>query len=67
VFGSYHPITPGEPPAPCAGKAHGLRVITFQAEGEIAAICSAIGASYGGDLGVTSSSEAGSDVAIPPR
>ena len=31
-------------------------VTTFQAEDEIAAICSAIGASYGGKLGVTTSS-----------
>jgi 2-oxoglutarate ferredoxin oxidoreductase subunit alpha len=34
-------------------------VVTFQAEDEIAAICSAIGASYGGALGVTASSGAG--------
>src|SRR5690606_6131232 len=34
-------------------------VTTFQAEDEIAAICSAIGASYGGALGVTSSSGPG--------
>ncbi len=34
-------------------------VTTFQAEDEIAAICSAIGASYAGSLGVTSSSGPG--------
>ena len=34
-------------------------VTTFQAEDEIAAICSAIGASYAGQLGVTSSSGPG--------
>jgi 2-oxoglutarate ferredoxin oxidoreductase subunit alpha len=34
-------------------------VVTFQAEDEIAAICSAIGASYAGSLGVTSSSGPG--------
>jgi 2-oxoglutarate/2-oxoacid ferredoxin oxidoreductase subunit alpha len=34
-------------------------VITFQAEDEIAAICAAIGASYAGTLGVTSSSGPG--------
>jgi 2-oxoglutarate ferredoxin oxidoreductase subunit alpha len=38
-------------------RAHG--VVTFQAEDEIAAICAAIGASYAGALGVTSSSGPG--------
>lgn len=58
VFGSY-PITPA------SGLLHALAgmrdrgVVTFQAEDEIAAICSAIGASYAGALGVTSSSGPG--------
>ena len=34
-------------------------VVTFQAEDEIAAVCTAIGASYAGSLGVTSSSGPG--------
>ena len=34
-------------------------VVTFQAEDEIAAVCAAIGASFGGTLGVTSSSGPG--------
>jgi 2-oxoglutarate ferredoxin oxidoreductase subunit alpha len=34
-------------------------VVTFQAEDEIAAVCAAIGASYAGSLGVTSSSGPG--------
>ena len=34
-------------------------VVTFQAEDEIAAICAAVGASYAGSLGVTSSSGPG--------
>jgi 2-oxoglutarate ferredoxin oxidoreductase subunit alpha len=34
-------------------------VTTFQAEDEIAAACAAIGASYAGSLGVTSSSGPG--------
>ena len=57
-FGSY-PITPASPLLHVlAGlKAHG--VVTFQAEDEIAAIGSAIGASYAGALGVTSSSGPG--------
>ena len=33
--------------------------MTFQAEDEIAAVCAAIGASFGGTLGVTSSSGPG--------
>jgi 2-oxoglutarate/2-oxoacid ferredoxin oxidoreductase subunit alpha len=57
-FGSY-PITPASPLLHMlAGlKAHG--VITFQAEDEISAICSALGASFSGALGVTSSSGPG--------
>src|SRR3546814_7056034 len=38
-------------------KDHG--VVTFQAEDEIAAVCAAIGASYAGGIGVTSSSGPG--------
>ena len=58
VFSSY-PITPASPILhEMAGlKAHG--VVTFQAEDEIAAACCAIGASYAGALGVTSSSGPG--------
>jgi len=57
-FGSY-PITPASPLLhTLAGlKAHG--VITFQAEDEISAICSALGASFAGALGITSSSGPG--------
>ena len=58
VFGSY-PITPASPLLHALARLKGFGVITFQAEDEIAAICSAIGASYGGALGVTSSSGAG--------
>ncbi len=58
VFSSY-PITPASPilHAMAGMKAHG--VVTFQAEDEIAAACCAIGASYAGALGVTSSSGPG--------
>ena len=58
VFCSY-PITPA------SGLLHALArlkehdVVTFQAEDEIAAACAAIGASYAGSLGVTSSSGPG--------
>ena len=57
-LGSY-PITPASPllHALAGLKEYGVR--TFQAEDEIAAVCSAIGASYAGSLGVTSSSGPG--------
>ncbi len=55
----------GYPITPASGLLHTLaplksyEVTTFQAEDEIAAICAAIGASYAGSLGVTSSSGPG--------
>ena len=58
VFASY-PITPA------SGLLHTLSgekqfdLVTFQAEDEIAAVCAAIGASFAGSLGVTSSSGPG--------
>jgi 2-oxoglutarate ferredoxin oxidoreductase subunit alpha len=58
VFGSY-PITPASPLLHAMAQLAEYGVVTFQAEDEIAAICSAIGASYSGALGVTSSSGAG--------
>ena len=58
VFGSY-PITPASPILHLLSNMKEFGVITFQAEDEIAAICSAIGASFGGALGVTSSSGPG--------
>lgn len=57
-FGSY-PITPASPILHALAKENDEDIVTFQAEDEIAAICSAIGASYGGMLGVTSSSGPG--------
>ncbi|OGU03686.1 MAG: 2-oxoglutarate ferredoxin oxidoreductase subunit alpha [Gemmatimonadetes bacterium RBG_16_66_8] len=58
MFGSY-PITPASPLLHALAnlKQHG--VVTFQAEDEIAAVAAAIGASYAGALGVTSSSGPG--------
>ncbi len=58
AFASY-PITPASSILHVlAGlKSHG--VLTFQAEDEIAAVCAAIGASYAGAIGVTSSSGPG--------
>ncbi len=58
VFGSY-PITPASPVLHALATMREQGVYTFQAEDEIAAICAAIGASYGGALGVTSSSGPG--------
>ena len=58
VFASY-PITPASPVLHTLAALKAYGVITFQAEDEIAAICAAIGASYAGALGVTSSSGPG--------
>jgi 2-oxoglutarate/2-oxoacid ferredoxin oxidoreductase subunit alpha len=58
VFGSY-PITPASPLLHTLSTLRRYGVVTLQAEDEIAAVCAAIGASYGGALGVTSSSGPG--------
>jgi 2-oxoglutarate ferredoxin oxidoreductase subunit alpha len=52
-FGGY-PITPASSILHALSKLKEFGVTTFQAEDEIAAIASAIGASYAGQLGVTS-------------
>ncbi|MDN5214655.1 2-oxoacid:acceptor oxidoreductase subunit alpha [Fulvivirgaceae bacterium BMA12] len=57
-FGSY-PITPASDILHELSKYKNLGVTTFQAEDEIAAVCSAIGASYAGELGVTASAGPG--------
>jgi 2-oxoglutarate ferredoxin oxidoreductase subunit alpha len=57
-FGGY-PITPASAVLHHLVKMKEFGVTTFQAEDEIAAICAAIGASYAGHLGVTSSSGPG--------
>lgn len=58
VFASY-PITPASPVLHTLAGLKSYGVVTFQAEDEIAAVCAAIGASYAGSLGVTSSSGPG--------
>lgn len=58
MFCSY-PITPASPLLHSLSKMPELGVATFQAEDEIAACCAAIGASFGGAIGVTSSSGPG--------
>ncbi len=57
-FGGY-PITPASAILHHLARMKEFGVTTFQAEDEIAAICAAIGASYAGQLGVTSSSGPG--------
>jgi 2-oxoglutarate ferredoxin oxidoreductase subunit alpha len=57
-LGSY-PITPASEILQELSKMKHLGAVTFQAEDEIAGICSAIGASFSGDLAVTSTSGPG--------
>lgn len=57
-FGSY-PITPATDILHELSRLKQFGVLTFQAEDEIAAVCSAIGGSYGGAIGVTCSSGPG--------
>jgi 2-oxoglutarate/2-oxoacid ferredoxin oxidoreductase subunit alpha len=58
MFCSY-PITPASSLLHHLANLEDAGVATFQAEDEIAAVCAAIGASYAGRLGVTSSSGPG--------
>lgn len=57
-YGSY-PITPASDILHELAKHKNFGVRTFQAEDEIAAMCSIIGAAFGGKLGVTASSGPG--------
>src|SRR6056297_3733340 len=57
-FGSY-PITPASDVLHGLSRHKNFGVTTFQAEDEIAAVSSAIGAAFGGSIGVTSSSGPG--------
>ncbi len=56
---SGYPITPASDILHEMSRHKNFGVMTFQAEDEIAACCAAIGASYGGILGVTASSGPG--------
>ena len=58
LFASY-PITPASSLLHELSRHGDFRVSAFQAEDEIAAICTAIGASFAGSLGVTSSAGPG--------
>jgi len=57
-YGSY-PITPASDILHGLSRHKNFSVRTFQAEDEIAAICAAIGAAYGGSLAVTGTSGPG--------
>ena len=57
-FGGY-PITPASDILHHLSKYKNFGIKTFQAEDEIAGICSALGASFSGDLSVTASSGPG--------
>lgn len=58
VFASY-PITPASGLLHTLSAQKQFDLLTFQAEDEIAAVCAAIGASFAGSLGITSSSGPG--------
>ena len=58
MFCSY-PITPASSLLHALANLKQYDVVTFQAEDEIAAACAAIGASYAGAIGITSSSGPG--------
>jgi 2-oxoglutarate ferredoxin oxidoreductase subunit alpha len=58
TFASY-PITPASSLLHTLSGHKQFNVVTFQAEDEIAAVCAAIGASFSGSLGITSSSGPG--------
>lgn len=57
-YGSY-PITPASDILHELSRLKHFNVCTFQAEDEIAAVCAAIGAAYGGQMAVTTSSGPG--------
>lgn len=57
-LGSY-PITPASDILHELSRYKNMGVVTLQAEDEIAAVCSAIGAGYAGQIGVTTSSGPG--------
>ncbi|MGB3153470.1 MAG: 2-oxoacid:acceptor oxidoreductase family protein, partial [Chitinophagaceae bacterium] len=59
IFLGSYPITPASDILHDLAKYKNFGVRTFQAEDEIAAITSAIGAAYGGSLGVTTTSGPG--------
>ncbi len=59
LFYASYPITPASDILHELARFKNFGVCTFQAEDEIAAVCSAIGAAYGGQMAVTTSSGPG--------
>jgi 2-oxoglutarate ferredoxin oxidoreductase subunit alpha len=59
LFLGAYPITPASDVLHELARHKAFGVTTFQAEDEIAAVCAAIGAAFGGALGVTASSGPG--------
>ena len=59
VFLGSYPITPASDVLHFMSNYKHMNVVTFQAEDEIAGICTAIGASYAGALGITTTSGPG--------
>lgn len=62
MYYSSYPITPASEILHELSKHKNFGVRTLQAEDEIAAVCAAIGASFGGHLGVTATSGPGVDL-----
>jgi 2-oxoglutarate ferredoxin oxidoreductase subunit alpha len=59
LFLGTYPITPASDILHELSQFKSFGVLTFQAEDEIAGVCSALGASFGGTIGVTTSSGPG--------
>ncbi|MDX9881912.1 MAG: 2-oxoacid:acceptor oxidoreductase subunit alpha [Prolixibacteraceae bacterium] len=59
LFCGSYPITPATDILQALAERKDLGVKTFQAEDEIAGICTAIGAAFAGDLGITTTSGPG--------
>ena len=59
LFLGTYPITPASDILHELSKHKGYGVFSFQAEDEIAGVCAAIGAAYGGSIGITTSSGPG--------
>ncbi len=59
LFAGSYPITPASDIFHTLAALRHFDVVTFQAEDEIAAVCSALGAAFGGALGITTTSGPG--------
>ena len=59
LFQGAYPITPASDVLHHLAKYKDFGVVTFQAEDEIAAICASIGAAFGGNIAITSTSGPG--------